>query len=74
MYAYCLMPDHLHLIAQLRPLERDQSPSKDLLTVLAEFKSFTTRAGWKNGLSGKLWQHDQYDTVLRNGRAFDITW
>lgn len=70
-YAYCLMPDHLHPILQLVSAE-GKPLKKDLLEILGEFRSFTTRRAWKLGFHGRLWQHDQYDRQLRNAREFDI--
>jgi REP element-mobilizing transposase RayT len=71
VYAFCLMPDHLHSVVQLRATPGGEPPAKDLLEVLREFKSFTTRAAWRAGLRGKLWQHDQYDSVLRGDHEFE---
>jgi putative transposase len=70
VYAYCLMPDHLHLVVQLTAGEGASLPRQDILTVLAQFKSFTTRSAWKAGLDGQLWQHDQWDRLLRHEREF----
>ena len=70
VYAYCLMPDHLHLVVQLIEPEGGQRPRQDILAVLAQFKSFTTRAAWETGLGGHLWQHDQWDRLLRDERGF----
>ena len=57
--AYCLMPDHLHLVAA--PTEVRNS----VLTFVACFKSISTRTSWRFGLSGKLWQPRCYDHVIR---------
>lgn len=68
VYAYCLMPDHLHVIVQLG---QAVPVGKDLLTVMERFRSFTTRLAWRQGFHGGLWQHDQYDSMTRT--AFDFT-
>jgi REP element-mobilizing transposase RayT len=68
VYAYCLMPDHLHAVVQLSEFAR--ASGKDVLQLVAGFKSFTTRSAWAAGLRGRLWQHDQYDRLLRNDREF----
>src|SRR5688500_921552 len=68
IYTFCLMPDHLHFVVQLRR-QVEPAPSKDLLTLVAELKSITTRAAGRDGLKGKGWQHAQYDYGLRGGPA-----
>jgi putative transposase len=70
VYAYCLMPDHLHVVIQLVAPAGVEGAPADLLTLMGHFRSFTTRAAWKAGLSGRLWQHDQYDRLLRTEREF----
>jgi len=57
--AYCLMPDHLHLLT---------TPSVTEASVLAfadRFKGLSTRESWRFGWRGKLWQPRSYDHVLR---------
>ena len=63
MHAYCVVPDHLHLIAQVN----DQS----LIKMLGAFKSFTTRIWWKQGGEGQLWQESFYDHGIRRVEDFD---
>jgi REP element-mobilizing transposase RayT len=65
VHAYCLMPDHLHLIAQVA----DQS----LIKALGAFKSFTTTRSWKHGHIGPLWQDSFYDHGIREVEDFDET-
>lgn len=60
IYAYCLMPNHLHLAS---------SPSNDglLLTdTIGRFKRYTTRASWKFNFTGQLWQRSWYDHIARH--------
>ena len=81
VYAYCLMPDHLHAVlslcrAPLQPLirkgEEAKSPPKDLMRLIADFKSYTTsQVAWKNDLHGKLWQRDFYDHIARYYEDFE---
>jgi REP element-mobilizing transposase RayT len=59
IYAYCLVPDHLHLLLQLSP------GSKVLGDLLGDMKKFTTRQFWTLGHRGYLWQDRFYDHVLR---------
>jgi REP element-mobilizing transposase RayT len=70
VYVYCVMPGHLHAVLQLEPQDADRN-RKDLLDLVAEYKSFTTRRAWSVGLSGRLWQRDQYDRLLRSDREFE---
>jgi REP element-mobilizing transposase RayT len=64
LLAACLMPDHLHLIAQVA--------EEDLLEWLGGFKSFTTNLSWKHGHRGALWQPDSWDRLIRE-HEFDAT-
>ncbi|MBI4492399.1 MAG: transposase [Chloroflexi bacterium] len=59
LYAYCLMPDHLHMA--LSPL----LPGRDVPHLLQAFKSYTTRRAWTVGLQGPLWQRSYYDHIAR---------
>jgi putative transposase len=59
IYAYCLMPDHLHILMRLGDEEQTLSG------IIGAFKSFTTRESWKRGWRGELWQARFYDHVLR---------
>lgn len=60
VYAWCLMPDHLHLLVQ--PLDDGTTVSR----FVQGFKSMTTRLYWKLGGAGKLWQRGFYDHILRD--------
>lgn len=79
IYAYCLMPDHLHVLLQL-PVEFPQprrpprdvprpaanrDPQAALGTIIGNFKSFTTNRSWKLGFRGQLWQARFYDHIVR---------
>ena len=59
IYAYCLMPDHLHLLLQL------PARSAPLGTIVGSMKSFTTHESWKLGRRGTLWQERFYDHIVR---------
>ena len=63
LYAYCLMPDHIHLLVQ-------PEANTNLISFVQGFKSKTTRAYWRSGGAGKLWQRGFYDHILR--RTEDI--
>jgi REP element-mobilizing transposase RayT len=57
-YAYCLMPDHLHL--QISPI------ADNLIDQINRWKSYTTNLLQKFGLKGPCWQRSFYDHALRN--------
>jgi len=57
-YAYCLMPDHLHL--QLSPI------GDNLIDQITRWKSYTTNLLQKSGLKGACWQRNFYDHALRS--------
>ena len=59
VYAYCLMPDHLHLLAAPRV------EGSSLLRFVDRFKALSARASWRYRWRGKLWQPRSYDHVLR---------
>lgn len=59
IYAYCLMPDHLHLLVQLGD---DRQP---LGGVVRAFKTWTTRQSWKLGYKRALWQARFHDHIVR---------
>lgn len=59
IYAYCLMPDHLHLLLRLG------GGGKTAGTIIGTFNPYTTRQSWEYGNRGALWQPRFYDHVLR---------
>lgn len=60
VYAYCFMPDHLHLILV------GESDSAHLAPVVQAFKSLGAAAAGELGVFD-LWQKGYYDHVLRSG-------
>lgn len=60
LFAWCVMPNHVHVVA--RPF-----PSHDLSSVLHSWKSFTAkRAKDLAGIAGTFWQREYYDHLLRS--------
>jgi REP element-mobilizing transposase RayT len=59
VYAYCLVPDQIHILLSL-PVA-----GSPLGTIVGAFKRYTTKLSWGFGLSGALWQHRFHDRVLR---------
>lgn len=58
LIAYCLMPDHLHMLVQAR-----ENP-KDLSEFVRKFKSFCSVAT-PVATQSKLWQRGFYEHILR---------
>jgi len=59
IFAYCLMPDHLHLLL---------SPSENQIGVpkfMQIFKGKTTHIFWRCGFKGRLWHKSYYDHIMR---------
>ena len=58
--AYCLMPDHVHLLL------RGRSATADLRSLIL---SWNTRTGyaWRNKTGEQLWQRGYYDHIVRDG-------
>lgn len=66
LYAYCFMPDHVHLL--LRPKQ-----GKDVTSFVQAYKGRTTHTYWKTGGRGKLWQRGFYDHILRSDEGLRAT-
>lgn len=59
IYVYCLMPDHLHLLAS--PL----GTGIPVTQLMGGISSKVTRLTWEYGFSGKILQRSFYDHVIR---------
>jgi putative transposase len=59
IYAYCLMPDHLHLLL---------NPADSGITVSRFLQTFKSQTGfwYRKEHEGNLWQRGFYDHVVRN--------
>ena len=64
VYAYCFMPDHLHLILV------GTRDSSNLSRAIQSFKGKTAAAARGTGIR-ELWQKGFYDHVLRSGESLD---
>ena len=60
LHAYCLMPDHLHILVE------GMGDSCDLTRFVAEFKQ-KTAFDYRNRTGLSLWQSRYYDHILRKG-------
>lgn len=64
VYAYCFMPDHLHLILA------GQKDSADLPLLMRAFKGAVAVAA-RNLRIAKLWQKGFYDHLIRSGEGLE---
>jgi len=58
LYAYCVMPDHVHLLLSA-------SKTKGIIEFVREMKSRSTKLAWQHGYQGAIWQRSFYDHFLR---------
>ena len=66
LIAYCVMPNHVHLVVQL--VERNSVP---LYRILQSIKRYTARhANTVLHRMGQFWQAESYDHVIRDEEQF----
>ena len=64
LLAWCIMPNHVHVVARLLP-------GADLATVLKTWKQFSSKAAnLVLGQSGRFWQREYYDRLIRNEQEY----
>lgn len=64
LLAWCIMPNHVHVVARLLP-------GADLATVLKTWKQFSSKvANQALGQSGRFWQREYYDRLIRNEQEY----
>jgi putative transposase len=75
LHAYCIMPNHVHLVVDMDGFPCTSSKTRDgvsryiVTDAIASLKKLT--AGEANRIlhrSGAFWQHESYDHVVRNGK------
>lgn len=64
VYAWCVMPDHIHLVIEA-------SVTCDIVTFVAQFKNLAQRAAWRLGVEGAFWQASFWDHFLRGDERLD---
>ena len=64
MYAFCVMPDHVHLVFH-------SSETCDPSTFVGQFKNLAQRRAWAAGVVGVIWQRRFWDRVIRDDDALD---
>lgn len=58
VYAYCVMPDHIHLF--LGP-----TAHCNITTFVGQYKNLVQRKAWDQGFHGSLWQTSFWDHFVR---------
>lgn len=59
VYAYCIMPDHVHLII-------GPTPDCDVVTFVGQYKNLAQRDIWQYGIKGRVWQKSFWDHFIRS--------
>jgi REP element-mobilizing transposase RayT len=64
LLAWCVMPNHVHVMARL-------FPGRELAMVVKAWKNFSARtANRALGRKGRFWQREYYDRLIRNEDEF----
>ena len=75
LYAVVVMPDHVHLLLQPRPVGSHPCGVHDLAEIVHSIKSFSAHEIAKRStVRGALWQHESYDRIVRDAAEFDEKW
>jgi putative transposase len=65
LVAFCIMPNHVHVV--FVPLPKDDGTYHSLSSIMRALKGHTARqANSALGRSGTFWQHENYDHVVRD--------
>jgi REP element-mobilizing transposase RayT len=65
LVAWCVMPNHVHVIFRL-------FPGQGLANIVRSWKTYTARkANRLLGLTGTFWQREYYDRLIRQDGEFD---
>jgi putative transposase len=65
LLAWCIMPNHVHVVAKLLP-------GQELANVVKSWKNFSAKAANQAlGRKGRFWQREYYDRLIRNGDELD---
>jgi putative DNA methylase len=72
LHAYCLMPNHLHLL--IKPLQGSAGKYHKTSDIVRNIKSFSAKEMNKLlGREGAIWQHEYYDRFIRNPADYNRT-
>lgn len=62
LHLWCLMPDHAHVIVEVR------TGGVGLIGLMQDVKGRSTRLWWAHGGAGSLWQRSFHDRGLRGAK------
>jgi REP element-mobilizing transposase RayT len=69
LYAFCVMPNHVHAVFE--PLEKEGLTEPSLNKIMQSLKRHTARkANMVLGREGPFWQDESYDHAVRNSAGF----
>lgn len=72
LYAYCIMPNHVHLV--FRHLIQNGEQENPITDIMRDFKRYTGRKCNKLlNRTGAFWQSESYDHVIRNPEELENT-
>ncbi|RMD66568.1 transposase [Candidatus Parcubacteria bacterium] len=72
LLAYCIMPNHVHLVITPLPVDESKEQYHPLPDIIKSLKGFTARrANAILGRRGTFWQEEYYDHVVRNQEALE---
>jgi REP element-mobilizing transposase RayT len=72
LVAFCIMPNHVHLI--FTPLEKEKGNFYSLPEILHSLKGHTARqSNFVLGRSGSFWQDESYDHIIREEAELERT-
>jgi len=65
LFAWCVMPNHVHVVVRL-------FPGQELARIVKTWKNFSAKAANQVlGRKGRFWQREYYDRLIRNGDELD---
>ncbi len=65
LLAWCVMPNHVHVVVRL-------FPGRELAKVVKAWKNFSAKAANQAlGRKGQFWRREYYDRLIRNGDELD---
>ena len=68
--AFCIMPNHVHLV--ISPYEESEETDHSLSKIMHNIKRNSAKqANQMLGRTGKFWQHESYDHVVRNSAELE---